>query len=561
MTFEALELNEHLQRAITDLGFAEPTPIQNAAIPELLRGERDFVGLAQTGTGKTGAYGLPMLHLLKRGVRTPQGLVVCPTRELCMQIAEDLRAFGRHLVGLTVTAVYGGTSLYSQMSELRQGTQIVVATPGRLLDLIRRKAVDLAAVSSVVLDEADEMLNMGFQEDITAILEEIPEEARTWLFSATMPREVRAIASRYLDDPFEVTIGERNQSASNIAHIYYLVQDSLRFSALKRLLDSDPDMYGLVFCRTRADTQAIAEALKKEGYAVDALHGDLSQGQRDSVMRQFRSRHLRLLIATDVAARGLDVDDLTHVIHYALPDDLVAYTHRSGRTARAGKSGASVVLIPPREQGRLRDLERRCQIHFVGARLPEGREVCEKKVRDYCLKLAEHTPDSATMDDFLPLAQEQLAALSKDELVARLLSQQFAELISAQRQTPDLNAQPYERKPTYGSAPRPSFNDRGRPTPYQSRPGQSTGFARFFINIGRIDKINASAIVRLICDSAGIRSSSIGDIDLKREFSFVNVDAKVAQQVRVALNGSMLDGRRIVVKDAEKEKGPRCGQA
>ena len=348
MGFKDLGLKEELLHALQDLSFEEPTPIQAQTIPQLLPCDRDLVGLAQTGTGKTGAFGLPLLQSMDPKLRQPQGLVICPTRELCLQITNDMKQFARYIKGSSITAIYGGASIYHQINRLKDGSHIVVATPGRLLDMIRRRAIDLSMVTCAVLDEADEMLNMGFQEDIDAILLELPESVRIWLFSATMPRGVRSIAGKFLNDPVEITIGARNDGAANIEHSYCIMEERNRYEALKRILDSTPEIFGLVFCRTRIDTQEVAEALLRDGYQAEALHGDLSQAQRDTVMRKFRNRSVRLLIATDVAARGIDVDDITHVIHFMLPDDALSYTHRSGRTARAGKSGCSIALVNPK---------------------------------------------------------------------------------------------------------------------------------------------------------------------------------------------------------------------
>ncbi|MDB5109792.1 MAG: box helicase, partial [Mucilaginibacter sp.] len=376
--FIELGIRHDIVNAISDLGFENPTPIQEQSIPVLLTGSNDFVGLAQTGTGKTAAFGLPLLELLDFEENYPQALILCPTRELCLQITNDLNNYSKKMDNVHVVAVYGGASISDQLRQIRRGVQIVVATPGRMLDIINRKAIDFSKVKYVVLDEADEMLNMGFQEDIDNILSTTPEEKKTWLFSATMPTEVRRIAKKYMTDPFELTMGEKNTGNVNIEHEYYIVRAREKYAAFKRIVDFNPDIFGIVFCRTKIETQEIAEALIKDGYNADSLHGDLSQQQRDKVMKRYRERSLQLLIATDVAARGIDVNDVTHVINYSLPDEIENYTHRSGRTARAGKTGVSIAIINSKELGKIRQIERVIGKNFIKAEIPNGFDVCEK---------------------------------------------------------------------------------------------------------------------------------------------------------------------------------------
>ena len=381
MTFSELGLRDEVLKSITDLGFEAPTPIQQEAIPYLLKSESDFVGLAQTGTGKTAAFGLPLVNNVQSGTRLPQGLVICPTRELCLQISKDLENYAKYDRDTQVVAVYGGTDIRRQMTQVKTAT-IIVATPGRLVDLINRKAIVLQEVQCVVLDEADEMLNMGFKEDIDMILRQTPEKKNVWLFSATMPKEVAMIAKTYMTDPLEVSIGHKNQGNENIEHIYYSVKEKDRYAALKRLIDVNPDIFGLVFCRTRHETQSVAEKLSKDGYNAEPLHGDLSQAQRDNVMKRFRERTLQLLVATDVAARGIDVDNITHVIHYQLPDDIENYTHRSGRTARAGKKGESLVLINTREGYKIRSIEKQIRTDFTQGTIPSAQEICGLQLKN-----------------------------------------------------------------------------------------------------------------------------------------------------------------------------------
>ena len=558
MSFEEMGLSNELLSGLQDLKFTDPTPIQAQAIPQLLPGNKDFMGLAQTGTGKTGAFGLPMLQSLDPKLRQVQGLVICPTRELCLQITGDIKNFARHINGVRVTAVYGGASIYDQIKGIKNGSQIIVATPGRLLDLIRRRAVDLSSVLSAVLDEADEMLNMGFQEDIDAILDKLPEPVRIWLFSATMPRAVRSIAGKYLDDPVEITIGTRNDGAENIEHSFCMVQERHRYEALKRILDYTPEIFGLVFCRTRIDTQRVAESLLKDGYQAEALHGDLSQAQRDTVMRKFRNRSIRILVATDVAARGLDVDDITHIIHFMLPDDGLSYTHRSGRTARAGKSGRSIALINTREMMRIRELERRCHIKFKTEKVPDGKAICRKQLLAFVETLT-HTPvKHQDIGEYLPKVYDALESMDKEELIDRLISREFSSLLKDYSHARDINADIRDYKPSYQQNSR--YESRGRFRAgskgngngggKRSGPDRLGATQRFFISIGRIDKVIEGAIVRLVCDKSGIPSKLIGAIDMKREFSFFEVQKSVSGKVRTSCKRATFDGRPVKVVDA-----------
>ncbi|MEZ4527598.1 MAG: DEAD/DEAH box helicase [Desulfobacterales bacterium] len=554
MSFETLGLREELVRAAAELGFENPMPIQEKAIPVLLSGERDFVGLAQTGTGKTGAFGMPLIQRIDPFVRDPQGIVICPTRELCMQITEDLKSYAVHMDKINIAPVYGGASIVNQIRQLRGGAHIIVATPGRLIDLMERKSVSLSKISCAVLDEADEMLNMGFQEDIDRILEQMPEERNIWLFSATMPEGVAKIARNYLKNPEEVAVGHKNRGAENIKHCYYVTHEKNRYQCLKRILDFTPDIFGLVFCRTRKETQDVAEALMQDGYQAEALHGDLSQAQRDYVMRKFRQGSVRILVATDVAARGLDVDDITHVIHYKLPDEMEVYTHRSGRTARAGKSGTSVALVNTKEIRRVRELEKRGKIRFETARIPDGREICEKQLMGMVDKIVNTAVNTEEINGALQGIYDALDGFTKEELIQRMVSAEFDRLFHYYREAGDINVRvrqesakesrrvskykedsPKERK-------KERFRDRGRET------------ERFFINVGRMDKINEGAIIRLICTQAGIRSGMIGRIDLNREFSFFEVEKSAAGIVRKSVNNAKLDGRFVEIRQVMDRK-------
>ncbi len=537
MTFEELGLNHRLLKAITALGFETPTPIQEQAISAILDGRTDLVGLAQTGTGKTAAFGLPMLQRIDFTLPKPQGLVICPTRELCMQITNDLVQFARFVKNANIVPVYGGASIGEQIRRLKRGAQIIVATPGRLLDLIQRKAVKTGHIRHAVLHEADEMLSMGFQEDIDEILKQTPDDKRTWLFSATMPSAAAKIAKAYMHDPVEISIGRRNISAENIHHTCYVIKEKDRFAALKRLIDYEPAIYGLIFCRTRQETRTVAEKLMKEGYNAEALHGDLSQEQRDYVMRKFRERTLQILVATDVAARGLDVDDITHIINYNLPDEAERYTHRSGRTARAGKSGASMLLVNTREARRVPELERRAGVRFNWGSVPQGRDICEKQLFAMVEKMVHVDVNQEEIEPYLPPVYKALGDIGKEELIQRFVSVEFNRFLDYYRDTGDLNARQGKRTKTTKTRRMPRKD-------VQS----------FFINVGRMDNIREGAIVRMVCDQAGIRSDKIGQISLKREFSFFDVDKRVASKVFKALKGTKLDQRKIEIRYADKAK-------
>ncbi len=546
VSFEKLGLKAELTRAVTEMGFEAPMPIQQQAIPVLLANATDFVGLAQTGTGKTGAYGLSLLQRLDPAKRVPQALLLCPTRELCLQITQELRQFGRYLPGFRAVAVYGGASITSQIAEIRHGVQVVVATPGRLCDLLRRKAVPLAGVTVAVLDEADEMLNMGFQEDLDIILDALPEEACTWLFSATMPPGVAKISRKYLENPVEITVGKRNEAAANLTHVVYLLQHVHRLAALKRLLDSEVAMFGLIFRRTRRETQELAEALVRDGYPAEALHGDLSQAQRDHVMNSFRRRQMSLLVATDVAARGLDVDDITHVIHYDLPDDLDVYTHRSGRTARAGKSGLSWVFASPAERYRLRLLERNLKITFQTGRVPDGREACRRKLLEMATTLAATEVHPAALHDYLPTVDAALASLSREDLVARLVAMEIKAYHATHGTQIDVNAPdgpvPHQSRQAGPGARRPSGPG--------MRPSADGPMQRVEVDIGVRDRANAGAIVRLVCEHANITSNQIGRITVDHNRSCFEVQEAVAAQVLEGLEAALFDGRPVRVRRA-----------
>lgn len=538
MTFNELGLNPSILKAVQALGFESPTPIQAKAISILLDRPTDLVGMAQTGTGKTAAFGLPLLQLIDPAKARPQAVIICPTRELCLQIAGDLSAYAQFIKKAHIVAVYGGASIGDQIRRLKKGPPIIVATPGRLLDLIRRKAVQTEDIRFGVLDEADEMLSMGFQEELNAILDQFPEKRHIWLFSATMPPAAARIAKAYMSDPVEISAGRRNIGAENIEHTAYVIKEKDRYAALKRAIDFEPDIYGLIFCRTRNETRIIAEKLMKEGYNAEALHGDLSQEQRNTVMRKFRTRSLQLLVATDVAARGLDVDDITHVIHYNMPDDAERYTHRSGRTARAGKSGVSLLLVNTREARRVAELERRTGIRIHRGQIPQGRDICEKQLYAMVTKMVNVEVNQDEIAPYLPPAYKLLEGLDREELIQRFVSMEFNRFLDYYRDTGDLNAR-QPKKTTSTTKARKLRRDETQ---------------SFFINVGRMDKIREGAIVRLVCERTGIRSDRIGQIAMKREFSFFDVDKKVAAAVLKALKGAKLDDRKIVIRYADKPK-------
>ncbi|MFK7784501.1 MAG: DEAD/DEAH box helicase [Crocinitomicaceae bacterium] len=554
MTFEELGLKSEVLKSLEELGFTTPTPIQQEAIPHLLGEESDFVGLAQTGTGKTAAFGLPLVNRIDTSMKIPQGLIICPTRELCLQIAKDLKTFSKHLK-TNVVAVYGGTDIRAQMKEIKRGANIIVATPGRLCDLIKRKAITLGEVETVVLDEADEMLNMGFKEDIDAILKQTPTYKNVWLFSATMPKEVASIAKNYMENPLEVSIGHKNQTNENIDHIYFMVKERDRYRALKRLIDFNPNIYGLVFCRTRRETAEVAEKLGKEGYSAEPLHGDLSQAQRDRVMGRFRAKSIQLLVATDVAARGIDVDDITHVINYNLPDEIENYTHRSGRTARAGKHGESLVLINTRESNKIRIIEKKIRTTFVEGSIPNAKEICEIQL----MKLIDNVANTAVREDdieeFMPLIMSEFEELSKEEIVKRFVSAEFNRFIEYYERAGDLNASADKggREDKFGRGGRGRDRDGGRDRGRGNRNDENK--TRFFVNLGKKDGLNPGGLLRVACDSTGLQSSSFGRIDILSSYSFFEVDNNLAEKILQDVNGADYEGHTMNVEITKSKSG------
>lgn len=510
--FIELGIRHDIVNAISELGFENPTPIQEQSIPVLLTGSNDFVGLAQTGTGKTAAFGLPLLELLDFEENHPQALVLCPTRELCLQIAKDINNYAKKMNNVHVVAVYGGASISDQLRQIRRGVQIVVATPGRMLDIINRNAIDFSHIKYVVLDEADEMLNMGFQEDIDSILSTTPDEKKTWLFSATMPAEVRRIAKKYMENPFELTMGTKNTGNQNIEHEYYVVRARDKYAAFKRIVDNNPEIFGIVFCRTKIETQEIAEALIKDGYNADSLHGDLSQQQRDKVMKRYRERSLQLLIATDVAARGIDVNNVTHVINYSLPDEIENYTHRSGRTARAGKSGVSISIVNSKELGKIRQIERVIGKKFIKAEIPSGFDVCEKQLFALVHKVHNVEVNDEQIEQYIPRIMDEFAELSKEDVIKRFASLEFNRFLDYYQNAPDLNA------------PADDFRSReGQSGDRFNRDGMRSEYTRLFINLGSVDEFNRGDLLGYICNNSKISGRNVGKIDVKGVYSFFEV--------------------------------------
>jgi len=528
MTFQELGLEPMLLKAVTEMGFENPTPIQEQTIPQLQGKSTDMVALAQTGTGKTAAFGLPLLTKLDLNSRFTQSLILAPTRELCVQISKDLINYSKFLNGLKVTAVYGGAPIMGQIRDLKAGSQVVVATPGRLIDLIERKAIDLSHVDVVVLDEADEMLNMGFKDDLDEILSNTPPTKNTWLFSATMPREVERIASKYMESPLEISVGKKNSGNENIQHIYYTVNQRDRYAALKRIADFYPDIFGIVFCRTKAETQEVADNLIKDGYNADALHGDLSQAQRDLVMKRFRSRTLQMLVATDVAARGIDVNNVTHVINYNLPEEAENYTHRSGRTGRAGKTGIAIAIVTPREVNKIRDIERIIQNTFTKADVPDGVAVCEKQLFHLVHKLHNVEVKDEEIETYLPKIYDELKDLSKEELIKRFISEEFNRFYAYYQNSQDLNI----------------GNDGGSN-------GKTT---RFFVNMGQLDGFNRNSIKDFLTEISSLNPRLIFNVDVKNSFSFFETENKCVDEI-LALNKKGIEfNARVISFEVSKAK-------
>ncbi len=530
-------LSEPVATALASIGYEKPTPIQQITIPQILSSEKDLKAFAQTGTGKTAAFSLPIIELIDTGSKHTQALILSPTRELAIQIARNIEEFSQNLNDLKVTAVYGGANIDQQIRALRQGSQIVVGTPGRTLDLVNRKALSLNQVRWLVLDEADEMLNMGFKEELDKILQTTPKEKQTLLFSATFPKEVEQISQAYLKEPLEVSAGQKNTGAANVEHEYYLVSDRNRYPALKRIADVNPNIYSIVFCRTRRETKDIADRLISDGYNADALHGDLSQAQRDLVMNKFRKKHLQMLVATDVAARGLDVDDLTHVIHYKLPDQIENYTHRSGRTGRAGKKGVSVAVITNREKNKIRPIEGKIKKKFVQKLVPSGKEVCEVQLFSLIDKIHDIEVNEKEIKDYLPDIYRKLSGLDREELIKRFVSIEFNQFLSYYENSRDLN---------------------GDDRPERKKPGDAS-FVRFYINQGKMDNLTPARLMGLINECINKREVEIGKIEILKSFSFFEIDKSFREDVIETMNDAIFNDRHVIVEvtSGQKKQGSR----
>jgi ATP-dependent RNA helicase DeaD len=547
MEFKDLGLPNEILKAVTKLGFEKPTEIQARAIPILSEGKQDFVGLAQTGTGKTAAFGLPMIQHVDFNTRDTQGLIICPTRELCMQITKDLVSYSKFQADPNIVPVYGGSSISDQIRLIKKGAQIVVATPGRLLDLINRKAIKLKTVQRVILDEADEMLNMGFKEDIDAILEQTPEEKRVWLFSATMPKAVKRIANTYMKDPVEIVVGEQNSVATNIEHRYYMMKERDRYHALKRILDYYPDIFGLIFCRTRRETGHVSDKLEKEGYDVVSLHGDLSQPQRDAAMKKFRERTVKILVATDVAARGLDVKDISHVIHYNLPDETENYTHRSGRTARAGKTGKSIILINTRESNRVRQVEKLIKTPIEYRQIPKAEDICEKQMYSLMDRVVKTPIDDEAIDRYWPVFYDKLKGIPAEEIILKFISAELNSFLDYYKGAGDLNSE--QEKENRQKQQRGREKREGKFNRNLSGPKK-----RFYINLGENQNMNKGAVVRLVCSETGVESFHVGRIEVHPRYSFFEIDEGVSKMVLPKMKKGTYEGKAFNVSLNQESK-------
>ncbi|MDX1326633.1 MAG: DEAD/DEAH box helicase [Arenibacter sp.] len=534
--FEALGLDQSLLNAISDLGFESPSEVQEKAIPILLENETDLVALAQTGTGKTAAFGFPLIQKIDRNSRTTQGLILSPTRELCLQITNEMVHYSKYEKGLNVVAVYGGASITDQARQIKRGAQIIVATPGRMKDMINRGLVDISKIDYCVLDEADEMLNMGFFEDIKDILSNTPKEKSTWLFSATMPKEVSIIAKKFMHSPQEITVGTKNSGTNNVQHEYYVVGGRDRYPALKRLADTNPDIFSVIFCRTKRDTQKVAEKLIEDGYNAGALHGDLSQNQRDLVMNSFRKRQIQMLVATDVAARGIDVDDITHVINYQLPDEIETYTHRSGRTGRAGKNGVSMVIVTRSEIRKIKAIENKIKQSFVAKNIPTGMEICEIQLYHLANKI-KNTKINKDVDNYLPAINDVLEGIDREELIKKIVSVEFTRFFNYYNKSKDLNVT--------------STRDRGE----SSNRAPSNGNVRYFINVGEKDGYDWMSLKDFIRDTVNLGQDDIFKVDVKDSFSFFNTDAAATEEILKTFTDFKVDGRFVNVEVSKNPGG------
>ena len=537
--FNEFELSSEILRAVEDMGFETPTPIQEKTIPFLLENRMDLIALAQTGTGKTAAFGLPIIEKLDLSEEKPQAIVLCPTRELCLQITGDLELYCKYRKDVSIVAVYGGAKIENQLRKIKKGVQIIVATPGRMNDIIGRKRVDLSRISTVVLDESDEMLNMGFKDELDAILDKTPATKNTLLFSATISKQVEDIARKYIHDPYEITVGKKNTGADNIKHIYYMVHARDRYLALKRIVDIDPLIYGIVFCRTRKEVKDVAEKLMRDGYNADAIHGDLSQVQREQVMNKFRSKNLQVLVATDVAARGLDVDDLTHIINYNLPDELDMYTHRSGRTGRAGRSGISVAIINLKEKGKIKRIEKIIGKKFEGSPIPNGAEICEKQFFDLIRRVKEVSIDEDQIEPYMDKVYLELESFSREDIIKHFVSLEFNLLLDYYKQDRDLNVDESKNNTRRNNGRRKGV-----------RGAKDEGFTRFHINVGKGNNVRPQDIIGIINEISDNRDIKIGAIDILGTFSFFDIPISDVEKLTARKKDVRFNGRKIRIEAA-----------
>jgi ATP-dependent RNA helicase DeaD len=596
MTFKDLGLSDKIIKNLSDIGFVNPTPIQQEVITYIQTTDSDLIGLAQTGTGKTAAFGLPMIEKVDFESKQLQALIICPTRELCVQICKDLNTYAKPFPDKQIIPVYGGVSIDTQIRQLKSGVQIVVATPGRCMDLLKRKVIKTTGIKYFILDEADEMLNMGFQEDIREIFNQLPEEKSVWLFSATLSPSIRKIAMEYMKSPKEIAVGKKNSTAENLSHVYYSVHEKNRYLALKRIIDFNPDIYGVIFCRTKEDTRRIAEKLIEDGYSCAPIHGDLSQSQRETVMSSFRSKSLQILVATDVAARGIDVTGITHVIHHHLPDDTESYTHRSGRTARAGKKGASIALVNKREMNKIRDIEHFIKIKFQVAKVPTGTEVCEKQLHHLIDKVANTPVNSTAINPYMEEIDQKLGHLSPHEIIQKFISAEFNRFLDYYKNAVDFNdsgddfsrsrSDRFERndrgsdrrRDDRGSDRRPARRDDDRRSDdrrgdrrsddrrsdrrddrgSERRPARrddDKDFKRYFIGLGDNDSIRPGGIIKELCDQTGINSKNIGRIEIKDDFSFIDIKHDDLGKLEKVMNGKFtINGLKTNIEPAKERK-------
>ncbi len=556
MTFSETGLNKDILKAITDLGFENPTPIQQESIPFVITEETDLIALAQTGTGKTAAFGLPVIHKIDTDRNQTQAIMLCPTRELCLQITKDLESYAKYIKKLKITAVYGGANIQTQIRQLNSGSQIVVGTPGRVIDLINRKKLKLKDIEFVVLDEADEMLNMGFKEDLDIILAETPEKKQTLLFSATMPKEVLRITKDYMFSPKRIEVAKRNEGASTVEHHYYMVNARDKYKALRRICDVNPEIYGIIFCRTRRETKEVSDKLMQDGYNADAIHGELSQSQRDHVMGRFRKRNLQILVATDVAARGIDINELSHVINYNLPDDNEIYIHRSGRTGRAGNKGISIIISHSREKRKLFSIEKMLGKELILKKVPGGDEICAIQLLKLIDKIVK-TDVSPQIEKHLPIIEEKLSHLDKEELVKHFVSAEFNRFLSFYKNAPDLNI-----TASKGRDSRDSGRDRGRDSGRSGRGHSDEGFTRFFINLGKTHRCEPQNLIGLVNEFTRNRNLQIGKIDILQGFSFFEVESSAEKEVLEGFKDSQWNGYKLTVEVSKpkNDEGKRRGK-